>query len=238
LEPKGRFVLLDVRDGHALIDAAVQPEPALADIYVLAMGDQYILVTCRQAGVRNGQESIQPLPGAMPKPVSSGLVYGFDRKGKMLWPAPVKVANTHLVVDEPDRLPIVTFACLAYRRGNSPSGPYSCPVLCIDKRTGHEVFREQIPMPTTVLDITGDPEKHTVQLRLHNVITLTFTDKPWPAGEKTETGSDESSSWGSKILQAIIDSAQASSKEARQPASKNDAKDSQPPASQSAPGNK
>ena len=161
------------------------PSPRLADIYVTAMGDQYILVTNRQPGTRNNQEVVQPLPGAAHRPVSSGLVYGFDRRGKMLWPAPRKVENTHLVLDQPERLPIVTFACLSYRRGNGMSS-FTCPILCIDKRTGRVVFRERIPAVPSALDISGDPEKHTVQLRLQGAVTLTFTDKPWQPEAKTD----------------------------------------------------
>jgi outer membrane protein assembly factor BamB len=214
LEPKGRFVMLDVRDGRVCVDAKVEPEPALADIYAMAMGDQYILVTNRQPNARNDQDSIQPLPGASHKPVANGLVYGFDRKGKMLWPAPVKVENTHLVVDQPDRLPIVTFACMAYHRRGATGG-YTCPILCIDKRTGHVVYRQRIPATPSALDISGDAEKHTVQLRMQTAITLTFTDKPWTAEDKAAAEADDASGFWSKLMQAIMDSSRAGGKEAR-----------------------
>jgi outer membrane protein assembly factor BamB len=217
LEREGRFVLLDLADGRVRVDAKVEPEPSLADIYVMAMGDQYVLVTNRQPGIRTDRdhEAIQPIFGASPRPVSSGLVYSFDRQGKMLWPAPVKVENTQLVVDQPGRLPVITFACLSYRRGNGMTN-VTCRVLCIDKRTGRVVYRQRISTPPSGLDVTGDPEKHTVQLRLQGIVTLTFTDKPWKPGDKSAAAdADESPGLWSKLIQAIIDSSQGGGKEAR-----------------------
>ena len=177
-------MLLAASDGHPLIDAKVEPEPALAEIYVLALGDQYILVTNRLANGQNDQESNQPMPGMGYRPILSGLVYGFDRQGKVLWPKPVPVEHQHLVTEQPARLPVVTFACQAYRRRIIGQGEYSCPILCIDKRTGRVLLREKLLMPTMQFEISGDPEKRIVQLRLHQVLTLTFTDKPWSQQRK------------------------------------------------------
>jgi hypothetical protein len=119
------------------------------------------------------------MPGTGYRPILSGLVYGFDRQGKVLWPKPVPVEHQHLVTDQPARLPVVTFACQAYRRRLIGQGEYSCPILCIDKRSGRVLLREKLLMPTMQFEISGDPEKRIVQLRLHQMLTLTFTDQPW-----------------------------------------------------------
>lgn len=97
----------------------------------------------------------------------------------MFWPAPVEIHNQQLLTSQPPGLPIVVFACQLYeQKQNSPSRPL-LSILAIDKRTGREVFRKNIPNSSGVFHVVGNVEQKTVSMMTPNqTIALTFTDKP------------------------------------------------------------
>ena len=114
--------------------------------------------------------------------VVSGIVHGFDRKGmRKPWSHPIALQT--LDPFQPPGLPVLTFAAhlaSAQRNNNVRSSEFN--VLCLDKRTGRIVFKEdQAIEQWTSIDYTADVDQHQVELRLFkSTIRLTFTDKPWP----------------------------------------------------------
>ena len=60
-------------------------------------------------------------------------------------------------------------------------------LVCVDKRNGRIAYKKDFANHAGVLDISGDPEKKTVDLVLQQeTIRLTFTDKPLPPSSAAE----------------------------------------------------
>lgn len=186
-EPGGRFALIDIASGRHRVDAKLQPESALADIFVLPSPDGYVLVTCGAERDERGLRRTYALHGLASAQVSRGKVYAFDRHGKSRWPHPVKVEDQFLLLSQPKRLPVITFACTAQVRKPDGTSQQSTAILCIDRHTGRVLVREDFPSGTMVFQLAGDPEKKTVQLRLQrDTISMTFTGKPITAQSPAE----------------------------------------------------
>ena len=74
------------------------------------------------------------------KPIHEGRLYAFDRHGKLQWPAPVKIENQRVALNQPTDLPILSFAC---RVPDEDNGQYRTSLLCIDKRSGRTVYQAE-----------------------------------------------------------------------------------------------
>lgn len=184
-EGNGQFVLLDLQHGRTLVEKKLEPETNLSEIVVFRSGDQYVLVTSNPRPQPNVNVMPQPLPGALYKVIYTGRVYSFDLQGKMMWPAPVVIENQHLLLNQPSRLPVLTFGCGIYDRRQQGSKRHRVSVLFLDKRTGRKVFEKDFDNMTAAFELSGDPEKNTVDLRLsQGSATLTFTNDPIPPPEK------------------------------------------------------
>lgn len=250
LEPEGHFRLISLADGHDIIDATLPlPAPSKttdtektvplksgrlsmpSGIAVLPLGDEYIvLVSFDPTDAAQGPTS-QPLPGCAHRPVFSGLVFGFNRQGKSLWPAPVKIENQHLITDQSPGLPIVAFGCLVYQKRNNGTNQYMTSLLCIDKRTGRVVYRERLPQATSTFELTGDADKNVVEMALQPQplrplsIRLEYTGKPWPATDTRDEGqpaaeesdADDDRPLSSGLLDSLWRALQPGAKPAKKP---------------------
>ncbi len=175
LEPDGHFVLLALSDGRTIVDTKLELDDSVTEIVVFRSGDQYVLVT---HSLKPNKLGIQRLPGALCKPIVNGKVYLFDRLGNPQWPGPVTIEHQQVLLDQPGRLPVLTFACQIYDRTKQGSTRVRVRVLCIDKRTGQKVFEDVFDNPTSMFEIRGNPQANTVEVRLdRNIVTLTFTDE-------------------------------------------------------------
>jgi outer membrane protein assembly factor BamB/tetratricopeptide (TPR) repeat protein len=183
LSPGGQFVLIAMADGRTLADVQLKAPTALGNIVLLSAGDQYFLLV---GDPRYSNVSMQPLGASQPqsRPIHRGSLYAFDRQGKLLWPNPVAIENQMLLATQPAGLPVLTFACRSYDpTGNrNPRDRQKTSVLCIDKRTGRTVYKQDCFATLLSLTVMGDPQKKTVALITpQQTVTLKFTDKPWPA---------------------------------------------------------
>jgi tetratricopeptide (TPR) repeat protein len=191
-EPKGHFVLLGLPDGRTIADVTLRGKPNsldanlltdemnLIDISLLTDGVRYFLIT-RNASHSNRVRSIQPLPNSTQQPIQSGKLYAFDEHGKLLWPKPAIIENQYLLLDQPARLPILTFACQVFEQKLLVEGRQKMSILCIDKRNGRVAYKGTTVNPTGVLDVAGNAKKKTVELTMQNeAVTLKFTDEPLP----------------------------------------------------------
>jgi outer membrane protein assembly factor BamB len=204
-EPSGRFVVLDLADGHPIIDQQLRPEIGLAEIYVLRCPDQYLLIAhARQTAANTARRTYRQVVSSVR--IARGLVYAFDLSGKKMWPEPVEVTNQFLALNQPRRLPVLTFVCMLQEppAGNTRPHPKTV-VLCLDKRTGRVVYSKEFADPTSVFQLSGDPEKKTVGIRLQKKkLTLTFTDQPIPPKEDSDEGSGSGEEEDSSVVKILL----------------------------------
>ncbi len=192
-EPAGRFVLVDLHDGRTIVDAPLESDWAASEFFVLCSADQVILVLYER-GARRGMRSARNMQVVSSVQIGEARVYAFDAEGKPMWPSPRTVENQCLPVDQPNRLPVLTFISKVQEPQGNARARAKTAVLCIDKRTGRKVYAERLPGATNSFAMAGDPEKRTVEMRLQrNTITLTFTDEPLPPKSDTETAGDGAS---------------------------------------------
>jgi len=190
-EREGRFVLIDLPEGRTIIDAKLEPEPAVSQIFVLPSSDHYVLITHRSVPIANVKRRVYPMHGLSSVRITKGNMYAFDHQGKALWPSPVAVENQYLPLNQPSGLPVVTFTCMVHEQQPNGRTQSKTAVLCIDKRNGRVCLDEEIPTPTNSFRLVGDPEKKTVEVQLQrNTFTMTFTDKPLPPEPGPEDASE------------------------------------------------
>jgi hypothetical protein len=181
MQPSGRFLLLGLPDGHTIANLKLEAEPTLIDISLVANGGQHFLITRSAAAEGVSPLPIQPLPGCSFKPIYRGRVYAIDGQGKLRWPAPAVVENQYLLLDQPARLPLLSFACQVYQQKPNGEGRQKMSLLAIDKRTGRTAYKAEFVNNMGLLDITGDAPTKTVDLIMQrDTVRLTFTDKSLP----------------------------------------------------------
>jgi outer membrane protein assembly factor BamB/tetratricopeptide (TPR) repeat protein len=185
LEPGGRFVLIGLPDGRTIADVELQRERRVSLISVFRAGDQYVLVTSNSQPQASPNRVIQALPGNLSRPIGRGRVYSFGLDGKLLWAEPVEIKDQHLLLDQPSRLPVLTFACCTYDRTRPGSAQRQVAVMCIDKRTGRVAYQGSFPYTPSDFAVNGDPKTKTVELNVsRRQVTLMFTDQPLPPAAK------------------------------------------------------
>lgn len=208
VEPDGRFVLISILDGKTLADVKLKFEANYQNATLTKLGDQYfLLINHRPKSGR--QMPIQPMPNQSPnsrRPIYNGRLYAFDLEGKMLWPEPVKITNQMLITDQFDGLPVLIFACQHYKRKPNGRAQWKHQVLCIDKRTGRKVYKEEFDGHINIFAISCNAESKTISLTMQkDTVTLAFTDNPIPppAAEEPEPAEKKP---GSKIAHALWNS--------------------------------
>jgi hypothetical protein len=150
------------------------------------LGDQYLVLAheMRRSSRRNNQP-LSPLPGALYQAVQHGQLFALDEQGKPQWPAGVPIEGQHLLLNQPARLPVIVLASLKHQqRPNGQRWPKMW-IQVVDRRNGRIVYDKETENPSGVLDLAGNAEQKTVELRMHNggrppagTVILTFTDKP------------------------------------------------------------
>ncbi|MHB9044834.1 MAG: outer membrane protein assembly factor BamB family protein [Pirellulales bacterium] len=211
VEPDGRFQLLSLPDGRALIDAKVEAEPDLADVFVLRSRDRYLLIASGPRGGDRPGRNYQPVPGGLDNPLVNGRVHGFDRRtGQKLWS--VAVRNQGLMLNQPSELPVLVFMSQVYQSNGSPLGQsytrISTSVLVLDKRNGRVVRRDQLPTSNGNFELVADPSKKTVELRMSSsALVMTFTNKPLPPAAAQETAKPTEKTTPARALLKALENA-------------------------------
>jgi outer membrane protein assembly factor BamB/tetratricopeptide (TPR) repeat protein len=184
-EPGGRFLLVNLADGRALVDAKLTPEPPLCELFVFHSPGQYLVLTQGPESDQDENRHIHPLSGTSSQRITKAHVYAFDAHGKSMWAKPVVIDDQFLPMDQPSQLPVLFFAATVQERKKGQRVTTSNTVLLgIDKRNGHEICNEAIRNGSNGLTLTGDPQKRTVEIRLQrDTLTLTFTDDPATASQ-------------------------------------------------------
>jgi hypothetical protein len=141
------------------------------------------------------------MPGNPSKPIYKGRLYCLDHQGKPQWPAPVAIKNQFLLANQPENLPLFTFASQIFVQNFNGGGQYKASILCVDKRNGQKVYKKSFPNQTGIFNVAGDAEKKTVDLTMHQTtITLTYTDKPIPPPSAEKPKSAKSTAEGKAVL--------------------------------------
>lgn len=192
LDPEGRLTVLDLLAAEE--DFAVVLEwmpPGFNQVSVMPWRDRLIVIAGRpetaaeseqhrQLGAISGVRTAGLWDaGQQLAPLVTGAVWAVDNdSGESLWSIPATVLRHGFDVEQPADLPVLVFA----RRIKSPGSTRQpqLSLLCLDKRTGSEVFADDRIETDQHLfygcEVQAVPADHTVTLT-HGArdITLTFT---------------------------------------------------------------
>jgi hypothetical protein len=166
-------------EGKTFVDAKLDPDPALSEIYVLASPTHWLLATNRP--MRNVDGVVrQSLPGGYGNPLIDGYAHVFDRQtGQKV--ASTRVERHGLLLSQPSDLPVFVFATTIYDPINGRGRNQQTSLLFLDKRSGRVVYEGGIPNPIPDVHLVGDPEHNQVALKTpYTTLTLTFTGQPYP----------------------------------------------------------
>lgn len=178
--PTGEFHLIDVQTGRTIIDQKLQAMKDLQSIQLLRTNDELFLYISGEV-----QPQFKPIGLALDSPVINGPVYAFSLKtGEPLWPGPAVVRNRGAILAQPRDVPLLVFSDRQTIRDATNGGGSKLRVLCLDKRTGQTVYRnDSLPdTSTTRFRIRGENDSRpTVALEMSaGKILLAMTDRPRP----------------------------------------------------------
>ena len=180
-DTNGRFVVLSLSDGSKQLDAKVEAERQLFNIFVQRSADQYTVVTNSQRLAKSTRNiNYQPVMhdpyGGTNNGLVSGRVYAFDRHtGASLWQTPAIVDMHGYLQQQPSELPALVFLRHAHDRNQQAKGS----ILCLDKRTGRAVYQKEDLPQVYNFEASADLEARSMSLQLAGTTTtLKYTDAP------------------------------------------------------------
>jgi hypothetical protein len=136
-DPGGKFQLINVRTGRAIVDQPIEAVSELRSIQTLRSGDSLFVMLNRQAQNQQYKPLMQP-----EHPITDGPVYAFNlTTGEPMWPTAALVRNRGIVLSQPHDLPMLVFADHMMTRDPSSGGRMQLRLLCLDKRTGETLYR-------------------------------------------------------------------------------------------------
>jgi outer membrane protein assembly factor BamB len=179
-DPSGQFRLIDVAKGKVTIDEKLEAAPDLQSIYTVRAGDDLYLFVSGQV-----QSQFKSIGQTFDYPMTNGPVYAFNlTTGKSRWPGPALARNRGIVLSEPADVPLLVFIDRQNLRDAAAGGGSQLRVLCLDKRTGETVYRnDRLPDANVTrfrIEASSEPRPQ-VALDLGTAkIQLTLTDRPRP----------------------------------------------------------
>ena len=146
LDSTGQFRLIDVEAGKVVIDEKLDVPSDLQNFHTMRSGDDlFVFIT----GLPQSQ--VRTITQAFDYPIINGPVYAFSMKtGKPLWPGPATVRNRGMMLTQPPDLPFLVFADRQQARNAPTRRAPQLRVLCLDKRTGETVYRND-RLPDTAI---------------------------------------------------------------------------------------
>ena len=180
LEPAGAFHLVNVESGQAVIDQQLEAVADLQFIHTLRFDDELFLFATSQV-----QQQFKPIGQPSDFPLINGRVYAFSLKtGQPLWPGPALVRNRGIVLQQPHDIPLLVFADRQMIRDATSGGGSQLRMLCLDRRTGQTVYRNDALPDTSVtrFRVRGEADSRpAVALEMSaGKILLAMTDRPRP----------------------------------------------------------
>lgn len=182
VDSKGRMKIIDLDTGKVNVEAQVEAQPRLSNIYLIRSDHRYLLVTNEPWQQKGDVNAIYPVSGGIDNPVITGFVHGFDRKtGKKLWST--RIDHQALSLRQPRELPVLIFACrLRLLQGRKYSNEYA--MACLNKEDGKIVYEYRGNQSIGGFEATAEHDKKQVVISTpRSVITLKYKDKQ-PQTEK------------------------------------------------------
>jgi len=178
-EPSGHFELIDARTGRIIFEKQLEPVPDVHSIYSLLSGNELVLLITSPVQ----QKQFAPI-GQPDYPLINGLAYGLNLStGELSWPGPATLRHRGIVLSQPAEIPLLVFAEQKMTRDAASGGGARLRLLCLDRRTGQTVYRNE-NLPATSAGrfrIRADRTAAAVVLdTTAGKIQLTLTDRPRP----------------------------------------------------------
>lgn len=178
VEPSGKLRCLDTRFGKVLLDQQLDPTKQLGRIQAMRSQDELIVVIDTDA-----PEKHRPI--GPDYPLVTGQVYVFDLlTNQPLWPGPAVVSHRGISLSQPESIPLLVFVDREERRDATSGGSSHLRLLCLDKRTGQSVFRDDELPDTSVGQFRVSAEwgsQPSVNVEMSTrTVRLSLTDEPRP----------------------------------------------------------
>jgi outer membrane protein assembly factor BamB len=180
LEPAGQFRLIDVERGKVVIEEKLEVPSDLQNFHAVRSGDDlFVFIT----GLLQSQ--VRTIMQSGDYPVINGQVYAFSVKtGKPLWPGPATLRNRGMMLNQPPDLPFLVFADRQQARNGANESTPQLRVLCLDKRTGETVYRnDHLPdavIPRCRIEAQHEPVPQVTFEMGATKLVLNVTDRPRP----------------------------------------------------------
>jgi hypothetical protein len=180
LESTGQFRLIDVAAGKVVIDEKLEVPSDLQNFYTIRSGDDlFVFIT----GLP--QPQLRTVTQAFDSPIVNGPVYAFSMKtGKPSWPGPATVRNRGMMLTQPPGLPFLIFVDRQQGHNAPNETTAQLRVLCLDKRTGETVYRnDRLPdtaIPRFRVEAEREPRPQVTLEMGAATLSLTMTDRPRP----------------------------------------------------------
>jgi hypothetical protein len=177
-EPSGRFQLVDVREGRLCIDQQLEAVSESPNLQTLVSGNVLFLMISTRSMAQQFRSLAQT-----EYPLIHGLVYAFNLDGgESLWPGPAVVRDRGIALGQPTDLPLLVFVDRISNRDGDAGGGSRTRILCLDKRTGQTVYRND-DLPNTLATQfrirahKGDASAVSVEIYDAQIV-LTMSDRP------------------------------------------------------------
>lgn len=173
----GRFRVVSLADGSAVVDAKIEADPLRKSFHVSRLGSRFLLLTDR-----SGQPAIaggNPFAGDSDGILVDGPVYAFDGDtGKLLWETSIE--NQSLEKLPPRNSPVLM---LNKRRPAGRAiggfGQNDFQVRVLDLRTGETVYKHNRLQNVSPWSVRVHPTRQTVAITFYKgVIELEITKPP------------------------------------------------------------
>jgi outer membrane protein assembly factor BamB len=223
-EPNGRFRVIDVESARVIVDEKLEAIPDAMALHTMRAGDDlFVLITS------SVQQQFQPIARSFDYPTINGPVYAFSLKtGKPLWASPAVVRNRGIFLAQPVDVPFLVFADRKVNKEAGATANAQIRLLCLDKRTGETVYRND-DVPDTLISrfrIRAEIEpRPVVSLEMGAAkIQLAMTDRPRPpqapANDALETSRElverGLEGLGARILRGAIEKSSNTPRESSQ----------------------
>jgi hypothetical protein len=175
VEPTGRYVIVDIKDGHVIADYKSQPIVTLANVHLFAGTDQFV-VAAGSAG--NRRFHLSPLDFAG----FEGQLMAFHAEsGKPLWSRSAEVREQALMLTQPVDSPVIAF--VGTRSAQNVNGSANLvSLLLLERASGRILMSEDnLPQSPYHFAVISSADNNEVLVEMVNrFIRLKFTDAPRP----------------------------------------------------------
>jgi len=180
-EVSGHCSIVDVNEGHAIVDQNIAPLPKLSAVHLQAGTDSFVLALKQQT--KNTKHHVAGL-NLTDFLVMDGLICVFDKHtGRQKWARPAEVEKQALMLSQPVDSPIIAFVGNATLRDNQ-GARHGTSMLVLEKASGRRLAQyDELPAAGgnhCLVEIsTLDHNEISIQMA-RETVQLHFSDLPRP----------------------------------------------------------